>query len=86
MRRFFKGNIVKFGTSFWIVADEHDDDKGYYVRLIATDACNCSSGVSDYTKHKEYHVDRLEYVAEHMYSFIEKGMLRFLDDLGKGKK
>jgi len=84
MRRYNKGNVVKFGNSFWIISEVGEDERGQWFGLISMSACNCSSGVSENPSHDSFHVDKLEYVAQHVYDFIEKGMLKFLDDLGKG--
>jgi hypothetical protein len=86
VKRFLKGNIVRFGNSFWIVAEEKKHEKlGVYYDLLSMSSCNCGSGIYENPSHQDWHIDKAEWVADCVYDFIEKGMLRFLDDLGKGK-
>ena len=46
MKSFLKGNIVKFGNSFWIVGEEkHNDKLGVYYDLLSMSSSNCGSGI-----------------------------------------
>ena len=86
MKSFLKGNIVKFGNSFWIVGEEkHNDKLGVYYDLLSMSSSNCGSGIYENPSSPEWHIDRAEVVASCVYDFIEKGMLKFLDDLAEGK-
>lgn len=85
-RKFATGNIIRWGTTYWIVADEGDNEKGHYIEVIAAWASNASGRITEHwPKEKHNNMDSLEFVANNVYDFVERGMLRFLDDLAEKK-
>jgi len=87
MKTFLIGNIVRWRNSFWIVASKEKHDKlGEHYKLLSLSSSNCSTGVYEFPSDPDWHIDEAEVVASCVYDFIEMGMLRFLDDLGKHEK